>query len=49
MFIDEECLKEREEGPRYTGESSLNFMEVLRKDGDGSYLTICQGRVVICN
>ena len=50
-FINEDCLKEDSVVQcftiRLTRESYTSLMEVVKKGGDGSYLGICKGRVVI--
>lgn len=47
MSFNEERLKGREGDLRYTGKSSMSFKEILQKNGDRSYLRICQDRVVV--
>lgn len=49
MSFNEECLKGRKRDLKYTGKSSMSFMEILQKNGDRSYLRICQDRVVVYN
>lgn len=47
MSFNEECLKGREGDLRYTGKSSMSFLEILQKNGDRTYLRTCQDRVVV--
>lgn len=49
MSFNEEFLKGRKGDLRYTGKTSMSFKEILQKNGDRSYLRICQDRVVVYN